>query len=106
MNWENKVESVTVRRDSEGEIRKISVMGVRERTDRYSRIEYTFVYRVDDDGTATLWQIQVDNKVIARHLMALLPIVEDAVRAVPDVQEVEFLEDAIGQRRAEVAEDE
>lgn len=60
---------------------------------------------MDDDGTATLWQIQVDNKVIARHLMALLLIVEDAVRAVPDVQEVEFLEDAIEQRRAEVAED-
>lgn len=106
MSWENKVESVTVRRDSEGEIRKISVMGVRSGSGHYSRVEYNLVYDVDDDGTATLWQIQVDNKVIAGHLMALLPIVEDAVRAVPDVQEVEFLEDAIEQRRAEVAEDE
>lgn len=103
MSWENKVESVTVRRDSEGEIRKVSVIGVRERTDRYSRIEYTFVYRVDDDGTATFWQMQIDNKVIAGHLMALLPIVEDAVSTVPDVQDVEAFEDSIQHRRAEVA---
>lgn len=103
--WLSEAESLTVHRTACGDIDTITVTAVRTRQahNHYSRIVYELDFGVDDGRAELKTAKSGDSNALSgvhiHHLVAVLNCAERAVGAIPDVDTVECLEDAIERRR-------
>lgn len=107
MSWDHDVKTVDVSRTGDAvDIFSIDVTAVRMRTKgTRTRIEVELRYKMEDDDNVAYLQRATttsnDHGTYIHHLAALLPIVEQAVKAIPDVDRVEQFEGTVSQRRTE-----